>query len=125
VPLRLPPDWTRARFEVLKHCDGAKRFGTQPLPMEDFLPRLLLHVPGPGQRVVRSYGLYHHHTRAALERCRGQLPPPVRRRPRTAKTTPKPRAENRRRVCGRPVLRRWRLPRTSIPPPHPGLETVA
>jgi hypothetical protein len=176
--LRLPPDWTRARFEVLKHRekrkkwnvrieppyehgdglalylaryikggpiqdarlvghdqdsvtfryktrDGAKRFDTLTLPMEEFFRRLLLHVPEPGQRVVRSYGLYHHHYRDALERCRARLPQPVRRRPCTAKTTPQPRAENRCRVCGRPVQRRWRLPRTGIPPPHLALETIA
>jgi hypothetical protein len=93
--------------------------------MEDFLRRLLLHIPEPGQHVVRSYGLYHHHYRAALERYRAQLPQPVRRRPRTAKTTSHPRTETRCHVCGRPVQRSWPLPRTGIPPPHLALETIA
>jgi len=44
----------------------------------DFLQRLLLHVPPPQTRVVRSYGLYHHTHTETLAVCRTQVgQPPV------------------------------------------------
>ena len=43
------------------------------LPIEEFTERWLQHVPLPGQRVVRSYGLYHHALNEHLERCRLQI----------------------------------------------------
>ena len=44
----------------------------------DFLQRLLLHVPPPQTRVVRSYGLYHHTHTEALASCRTQWgQPPI------------------------------------------------
>jgi len=48
------------------------------LSPEDFLQRVLLHVPPPKARVVRCYGLYQHSHLAALAVCRTQLgQPPV------------------------------------------------
>jgi hypothetical protein len=41
--------------------------------MEEFIRRYLLHVPEPGTRVVRSYGLYAPTKREALGVCRAQL----------------------------------------------------
>jgi hypothetical protein len=45
------------------------------LPVEEFLDRLFQHVPVPGLQMVRAYGLYGRHQRAALQRCRLQLQP--------------------------------------------------
>ena len=53
------------------------------MSIAEFLRRYLLHVPEPGTRVVRSYGLYAPTTRGALASYREQLgqgpqvPPPV------------------------------------------------
>jgi hypothetical protein len=48
------------------------------LPLEDFIQRLLLHVPAPHTQVVRFYGLYHSSQAAALAVCRAHLgQPPV------------------------------------------------
>ncbi len=46
---------------------------TRKMSVEDFIGRVLLHVPRPGYRVVRSCGLYHHHYAEQLEDCRRQL----------------------------------------------------
>ena len=43
------------------------------LPVEEFLDRLFQHVPVPGLQMVRAYGLYGRHQRAALQHCRLQL----------------------------------------------------
>ncbi len=43
------------------------------LPVVDFLGRVLLHVPRPGYRVVRSCGLYHHYYNEQREALRDQL----------------------------------------------------
>jgi len=49
------------------------RRGLLTLSLEEFLRRYLRHVPEPGTRVVRSYGLYAPTARAALASCRAQL----------------------------------------------------
>ncbi len=51
------------------------KWRTMTLPVEEFLDRLLQHVPVPGLQMVRAYGLYGRHQRAALQRCRLQLQP--------------------------------------------------
>lgn len=43
------------------------------LAMAPFFQRLLRHVPVPGMRVVRSYGLYHHGQSEGLAASRSQL----------------------------------------------------
>jgi hypothetical protein len=43
------------------------------LPLEDFIQRVLLHVPSPHTQVVRFYGLYHHTQAEALGPCRPPL----------------------------------------------------
>jgi len=55
--------------------EGAARpqHGLLTLSMEDFLRRYLLHVPTPGTRVVRAYGLYAPTKGAALAVCRAQV----------------------------------------------------
>jgi hypothetical protein len=66
----------RARHE---EADGGRPASLRmTLPVADFLQRLLLHVPTPQTRVVRSYGLYHHTSADALAGCRAALgQPPV------------------------------------------------
>jgi len=51
------------------------RWRTLHLPVDEFLDRLLQHVPVPGLQMVRAYGLYARHEHAALQHCRLQLQP--------------------------------------------------
>ncbi len=50
-----------------------EKLATVKLPVITFIERILLHVPRPNYRVVRSCGLYHHYYADALEACRQQL----------------------------------------------------
>ena len=60
------------------HADGKGRLKLMTLPLEEFIRRVLLHVPPPHTQVVRFYGLYHHSQAADLARCRAHLgQPPV------------------------------------------------
>jgi hypothetical protein len=43
------------------------------LSLHDFVKRVLLHVPEPGQKVVRSYGIFAGSRRTDLNRCRELL----------------------------------------------------
>jgi hypothetical protein len=43
------------------------------LPIDDFLQRLMRHVPEPRRNMVRSYGLYAGRRRQDLDRCREQV----------------------------------------------------
>lgn len=43
------------------------------LSADEFIHRLLLHVPPKGLRVVRAYGLFHHRRAAQLAQARAQL----------------------------------------------------
>jgi len=45
------------------------------LTVEEFLSRLALHIPPPGMKMVRSYGLYAHTSRDELELAREQIEP--------------------------------------------------
>jgi hypothetical protein len=47
--------------------------GLMTWPMVEFLRRSLQHVPEPGTRVVRSYGLYAPGQGEAVAVCRAQL----------------------------------------------------
>jgi hypothetical protein len=49
------------------------RQGRMRVSIEEFIRRYLLHVPPPGTRVVRCYGLYAPTKGAALAICRTQL----------------------------------------------------
>jgi hypothetical protein len=46
------------RYRVNGEASDRQPRGRMTLPMEEFIRRYLLHVPEPGTRVVRSYGLY-------------------------------------------------------------------
>jgi hypothetical protein len=47
--------------------------GRMSVSIEEFIRRYLLHVPPPGTRVIRSYGVYAATKREALASCREQL----------------------------------------------------
>jgi predicted nucleic acid-binding Zn ribbon protein len=92
------------------------------LPMDEFLQRLLLHVPPPSTQTVRSYGLYASAKTDALEQSRVLLPSarPVPPTPSDATTTTdstkalslEDYAEQRAQcpVCGKALVMTRRLP---------------
>ncbi len=62
----------RFRYKDYRETDepGGKRNKVMELALDDFVRRVLMHVPEPGQKVVRSYGLLAGTRRADLNRCR-------------------------------------------------------
>ncbi len=52
---------------------GRDRQAAMTLALDDFIQRMLLHVPAPHTQVVRSYGLYHHSKAASLAVGRAHL----------------------------------------------------
>jgi len=66
------------RASAAEQAAGAIPRARMTLSSADFLQRVLLHVPAPQTRVVRSYGLYHHTQATTLAMCRAGLgQPPV------------------------------------------------
>lgn len=65
----------RFRYKDYRTADetGKCRSSVMALPRNDFVKRVLLHVPEPGHKIVRAYGLYAGSRRAALDRCRELL----------------------------------------------------
>jgi Putative transposase/Transposase zinc-binding domain len=61
------------RYRVNGEASDRKPRGLMTLPIAEFIRRYLLHVPEPGTKVVRCYGLYAPAKRAALAACRAQL----------------------------------------------------
>jgi hypothetical protein len=55
---------------------GQGRQEAMTLPIDDFIQRLLLHIPAPHTQVVRFYGLYHHSKTASLAVSRAHLGQP-------------------------------------------------
>ena len=68
--MRLDKEKGNVLFRVSRR---GEKLQTMELPVNDFMGRVLLHVPRPGYRVVRSCGLYHHYYAEQLEACRRQL----------------------------------------------------
>lgn len=64
-------DTVRFRYKDYRE-DGGKRKEME-LSLHDFVKRVLMHVPEPGQKVVRSYGIFAGSRRAGLNRCRDLL----------------------------------------------------
>ena len=64
-------DKRRVTFRYVDHRTQKRVVLT--LKIAEFLRRLVLHIPLPGMRVVRSYGLYHHSQREKLEQARELL----------------------------------------------------
>jgi len=66
----------QVRFRYKDNRDPDKRRRakqkTMSLPVEQFLARLLQHVPRPGMHMVRSYGLYANSQKPQLEVAREQ-----------------------------------------------------
>jgi hypothetical protein len=92
------------------------------LPVADFLPRWLLHVPAPQTRVVRAYGLYHHTHAEALALCRAQVgqPPmvvPVTLDWQTACAQRGDAHPERCPACGQLLVCTGVIPRSGAPPP--------
>jgi Putative transposase/Transposase zinc-binding domain len=63
------------RYRVNGEASDRRPRGLMTLPIAAFIGRYLLHVPAPGTRMVRSYGLYAPTKRDALAVCRGQVGP--------------------------------------------------
>lgn len=59
------------RFRYQDHRDGKQK--TMTLRTDDFIDRVLWHVPEKGRHTTRHYGLYGHKARALRSRCREQL----------------------------------------------------
>jgi len=74
---------------------------------EEFLSRLLTHVPPPGLQVVRSYGLFATRARPALATCRAQLGAGEEPAAALAETPTTPLPQS-----ARPVITQWLRPRT-------------
>ena len=98
--------------------------------IEEFLRRYLVHVPPPGTRVVRCYGLYAPTKGAALAICRAQLGQEPVATPAVLdwQTLCQDRGEDhpeRCPRCGRRLVRRGMIPRPRIPPPREGASELA
>ncbi len=61
------------RYRLNGEAGESRRSASMTLPMAEFIRRYLLHVPAPGTRMVRAYGVYAPTKRAALVVCRDQL----------------------------------------------------
>ena len=113
-------------------AQGRPRGKLLRLGLVEFLGRLLLHVPPPGMKMVRSYGLYAARSREALERARDRIEPSpewraAHRRLGARAGRPSPRAP-RCPVCGRGLVVANAAPDaipTGIPPPPGLLETAS
>ncbi len=106
----------RVVFAYTDHRDAKSK--VMALPMEQFLQRLLWHVPEPGRHVVRYFGLYARDQAAAREACRAELSalPDAKPSAVAAPSAPWISAPSCS-VCGRPliVLAIWHAGRA---PPH-------
>jgi hypothetical protein len=104
--------------------------GRMRVSIEEFIRRYLVHVPPPGTRVVRAYGLYAPTKGADLARCRGQLGQgPVAQPPvldwQTACRNRGDDHPERCPVCGRRLVRLGMILPAKIPPPGDGPVEVA
>jgi len=112
----------RARHE---EADGGRPTPQRlTLPVADCLQRLLLHVPVPQTRVVRSYGLSHHTQAEALAVCRAHLdqPPMVAPAPVDWQTLCAQRGDahpERCPACGQVLVCTGVIPRGGAPPFRP------
>ena len=64
-------DHKQVAFRYRDH--RTQRVQELPLTREEFIRRLFLHVPEPGQHTVRHYGLYASACRLKRNRCRSEL----------------------------------------------------
>jgi hypothetical protein len=106
---------------------GKPRSKVMRLSTREFLGRLLLHVPPPGMKMVRSYGLYAPRCREALEAAHAVIEPSpewrqarrrLDRRHGPARAPQGPRCP----VCGLALVVVGESTASGIPPPAPTLE---
>lgn len=64
-------DDKEVRFRYQDHRDGKSKLLT--LSSEEFVQRVLWHVPEKGMQVIRHYGLYGRQGHKLREKCRSQL----------------------------------------------------
>jgi len=125
------PEAVTMRYRLNGEHAGSPRQGLITFSIAEFIRRYLMHVPEPGTKVVRCYGLYAPSKCAALAVCRVQLgqepvvQPPVL----DWQTACQDRGDDhpeRCPVCGRRLIRRGLILPASRPPPdaRPG-EAVA
>jgi hypothetical protein len=114
-------DGQRVRYRYYSHETGACKTGD--LEVDEFISRLLEHVPDKGFRTVRYYGLFAPSRRAELDACRQALGMAPYRQPKAitveaylARIGVQPITHCP--VCGRP-LRREQLPPVSTHDPPP------
>ena len=67
------PEAVTLRYRIDGEHVGGPRQGLMTLSIAEFMRRYLVHVPEPGTKVVRCYGLYAPTKRAALAVCRAHL----------------------------------------------------
>jgi hypothetical protein len=106
------------RYRVNGHASDRRAQGLLTLPLAEFLRRYRVHVPEPGTKVVRCYGLYAPSKQAALASCRvhlGQAPvdAPVVLDWQTAGRDRGEAHPERCPRCGRLLVRRDLIPRAS------------
>jgi hypothetical protein len=111
------------RYRVNGEASNRQPRGRMTIPMEEFIRRYLLHVPEPGTRVVRSYGLYAPTKHEALAVCRAQLGqgpvvPPAVRDWQTACQDRGDAHPERCPVCGRRLVCLGVILPLRIPPPR-------
>ena len=67
-------DTVKFRYkDYLAAENGGEKHQVMELPVDEFLQRLMRHVPEPRRNMVRSYGLYAGRKRQDLDRCREQV----------------------------------------------------
>jgi len=113
-------------FRYLDHHDKTNK--VLQLPHEEFLLRVLRHVPPPRKKMVRYYGLYAEHNAELLKKARMVLGQPIPETPsfltwqehyhNIGKELP-----NLCPVCGTPLvpgrrLRRWSTYHPGVHAPH-------
>jgi hypothetical protein len=108
--------------ERAKGSEGQAKQRTMRLPLEQFIGRLLLHVPPVGAVRVRGWGLYAHSQGAGLALCRQQVGQGPVEAPTLVELPPEgPRwgeePPQRCPVCGQPLVCTALLPRAGVPPP--------
>jgi Putative transposase len=110
------------RYRVKGEGGDSPYRGLSTWPMAEFLRRSLLHVPEPGTKVVRCYGLYAPTKGAVLAVCRahvgqGPVVPPPALDWQTACQDRGDAPPERCPVCGRRLIRLSLIPHSQVPPP--------
>ena len=120
--LGMDPEHVSFTYRGSSEQAGTRGQAVMRLSLNDFIGRLLLHVPPPRLRVVRSYGLYHHQQAPCLDACRAQLGQPPIEAPEAMRWTEvcgrigEPHAE-RCPSCGSELVVSGRIARSGSPPP--------